>query len=134
MRNILACFALAALAATLPVSFAATPALANYSCEPGQPNCTPMPGPNTKPDPVQWPQIACRVPGQRDTVSDDLRFRNIGDVVIAAGTAVIWQLKQTGEHGSFFLAHDLPVGAEIDDADILKAGLPADTRCLSRLA
>ncbi|MBI4921812.1 MAG: hypothetical protein HY834_08680 [Devosia nanyangense] len=136
MHKILPCLLGAALAATLPVSFAAftvTPALANYSCEPGQPNCVPM-GVNTKPTPTPWPEIACRVAGDPEALPDDLRFRNIGDVVIKAGSAVIWQLKQTGEHGTFHLEHDLLVGADIDDVDILKAGVPANTRCLSRLA
>lgn len=125
---------LAMLAFSHPIALLPGPALANYSCEPGQPNCTPMGGNgggggSTTP----WPQISCRVDGQPRSLPDDLRFRNIGDVVIAGGTIVQWQIKQTGERGSFTLPRDLLVGAEIDDVDVLRTGLPPRTPCLVRL-
>lgn len=124
------------LATGLPTALIATPVLANYSCEPGQPNCIPMDqiGKSSNPLKTPWPEIACRVPGESSAVADDLRFTNVGDVLIPGGTQVFWQLKQTGEKGSFLLKRDLPVGADIDDADVLEAALPGKTRCLSRLA
>jgi hypothetical protein len=131
-RLLITAFAATLLATGLPTAFTATPSLAQYSCEPGQPNCVPI-GKSSGTHKTPWPQIACRVPGESSEVADDLRFTNIGDVLIPGGTAVFWHLKQTGEHGSFLLKRDLPVGAEIDDADVLNAGLPGKTRCLSRL-
>lgn len=121
------------LASSLPLPIVSTPVLANYSCEPGQVGCKPQ-GPDSHSQPVPWPQIACLVAGDPEALPDDLRFRNIGDVTIPAGTRVLWLVKQTGEHGTFILANDLLAGAEIDDADALKAGLPPRTHCLSRLA
>ena len=121
-----------AAAIALPLPAAVTPALANHSCEPGQPNCTPGHG-SGQSHKTPWPEIACRIPGDAADKANDLRFTNIGDVVIPGGTPIFWQLKQTGEHGSFSLQRDLPVGAEIDAADILNAALPGKTRCLSRL-
>ena len=133
----------AALAMSLMAPLLATPALANYSCEPGQPNCDPMPSPdlpqpdqpsNNQPHKEQWLAIACRVAGDPEARPNDLRFTNVGDVLIPAGTRVFWLLKQTGEHGSFLIGRDLPVGADVPDLDVLRAGLPPNTRCLSRLA
>ena len=66
--------------------------------------------------------------------ADDLRFTNVGDVLIPGGTAVFWQLRQTGERGTFTLKHDLPVGAAVTDADVLGQTVPGKTRCVSRLA
>jgi hypothetical protein len=111
-----------------------TPALANYSCEPGQPNCTPMDTTTKSPYESDFLLIACRVAGDPAALPDDLRFRNVGDATIPAGSRVLWQMKQTGEHGTFLISRDLPVGADVDDVDVLRAGLPAKTRCLSRLA
>ena len=122
------------LATSLPVVFTATPSLAQKSCEPGQPNCVPMDQIGKGSHKTPWPEIACRVPGDSSEIADDLRFTNVGDVVIPGGTEVFWHLKQTGERGSFLLKRDLPVGADIDDTNVLKTGLPGKTRCLSRLA
>lgn len=124
-----------AMAIALPVpAVTITPALANYSCEPGQPNCIPMDqiGKQQSHD-TPWPEIACRIPGDKNVDSDDLRFTNVGDVLIPGGTRIYWHLMQTGEHGNFVLPQDLPVMAEIDDADILEGALPGRTRCRSRL-
>jgi hypothetical protein len=124
------------LASGLPLTLTATPAVANYSCEPGQPNCIPMDqiGKSNGPHRIPWPQIACRVPGTAAETADDLRFTNVGDVLIPGGTAVFWQVRQTGERGTFTLRHDLPVGAAVTDADVLGQTVPGKTRCVSRLA
>jgi len=36
--------------------------------------------------------------------------RNIGDAKIRQGTQVVWQIRETGEHGSFFVPLDLLAG------------------------
>lgn len=126
-------FALAVLAAT---SFAVpagsvSVAHANYSCEPGQPNCTPMgQGDHATP----WPQIACRAWGDPEALPDDLKFTNVGDVLIKAGSLVFWQMLKTGDSAWFSVPYDLPPGGSVNAADLLSQGVPENTRCLSRLA
>lgn len=107
-------------------------AKANYSCEPGQPNCTPMgQGGDHK---TPWPQIACRAQGEPEARPDDLKFTNVGDVLIEAGSLVFWQMLKTGDSAWFTIPFDLPPGASVAAADLLSEGVPENTRCLSRLA
>jgi hypothetical protein len=64
---------------------------------------------------------------------DDLKFRNIGDLTIPAGTRVYWLVAETREYGWFVLPEDLPVGKSIPEADVLAAGLPVTDHCHSRV-
>lgn len=84
-----------------------------------------------------WLKIACRVAalpaGSAETVSDDLRFRNIGSVPIPPHTPILWQVKQLNQSGTLALTRELLPGEDIDAQDVLSAGLPPDTRCLVRV-
>lgn len=91
-------------AAALATPILPTPALANYSCEPGQPNCVPMDQYGNKKKHGER-RIACRVDGEPVASPDDLRFRNVGTMTIAAGTLVKWSLPHTGESGVHDPAH-----------------------------
>ncbi len=74
--------------------------------------------------------IACRI---ATDPSDDLRFRNIGDLVIPAGTRVEWMVKESGDHGVFLLPSDLPPGKELSAIDVLKLALPKSDHCYSKV-
>jgi hypothetical protein len=78
--------------------------------------------------------IACRVSGDPKLLPDDLKFRNIGDAKIPQGTRVVWQIKETGEHGSFFVPLDLQPGDEVPDLAALAAGIPKTNHCFSNIA
>jgi hypothetical protein len=123
---------------------AACIAVANFCPPPppppggGNPNNPGNPGdPFIPPGPAVERQlnilIACRVSGTPDALPDDLKFRNIGDKTIPAATRVYWAVKETGEYGYFALPQDLPVGKSVPDNDVLKAGLPTQDHCLSKI-
>ena len=76
--------------------------------------------------------IACKVPKQDEATN--ILVRNIGDKTIPSGTPVTWYVKTTGQGGQFLLPADLPVGHELTADDLLKLGVPADTKCYSKLA
>ena len=78
---------------------------------------------------IPKPLIACRTV----TAETTLRFRNIGKILIKAGTPVSWQVKATRGHGIFALPRDLRPGESLSDAELLKVGAPADARCLSQI-
>jgi len=77
--------------------------------------------------------IACRVSGTPEHLPNDLRFRNIGDLTIPAGTRVYWLISETQDHGFFVLPQDLPVGKSVSDLDVLPQGLPTDDHCFSKI-
>lgn len=77
--------------------------------------------------------ISCRVPGTPEDLPNDLKFRNIGDVTIPAGTQVYWIVSETKDHGLFVVPQDLPVGKSISDLDVLPRGLPTTDHCLSKI-
>lgn len=77
--------------------------------------------------------IACRVSGTPETRPNDLKFRNIGDITIPAGTRIYWLITETKDHGFFVLPQDLPVGKTISDLDVLPQGLPTQDHCLSKI-
>jgi hypothetical protein len=77
--------------------------------------------------------VACRIGGTPEALPNDLRFRNIGDLAIPAGTRIYWVIGETKEHGWFVLPQELPVGKSISDPDVLKKGLPTDDHCLSKI-
>ena len=60
--------------------------------------------------------------------------RNIGDAKIRQGTQVVWQIRETGEHGSFFVPLDLLPGDEVPDLAALAAGIPKTNHCFSNIA
>jgi hypothetical protein len=74
-------------------------------------------------------KISCNVPPGGETTS--VRFRNVGQKTIPAGTPVKWSVKAQG--GEFSLPQNLPVGAELTAADLLKLGVPGSASCQSRL-
>ena len=76
--------------------------------------------------------ISCRVPADEETTTN-VRFRNIGTKEIPGGTLVYWQVGKTTQTGTFPLPHDLAVGGELTQADLLKLGVPTKTACLSKL-
>jgi len=87
------------------------------------------PGMNMGRDRNPTPLIACKIiKGQ-----PDLAFRNIGDVVIPAGTGIMWQVPETGERGTYFIAEDIEPGHELNDGGVLAAILDKTHHCLSRL-
>jgi hypothetical protein len=77
--------------------------------------------------------IACRVSGTPEGLPNDLKFRNIGDRTIPAGTRVYWMISETKEHGWFVLPQDLLVGKSILQPDVLAAGLPTTDHCYSKI-
>ncbi len=121
---------LAAPALLTPAVLLPPPALANYSCEPGQPNCVPM-DQYGKAKPKDR-KIQCRVAGEPEALPDDLRFRNIGSATISAGTFVLWSLPHTGESGEFMIPRSLPPGASVPELDALLKGLEPNTPCKVR--
>lgn len=76
--------------------------------------------------------ISCRVPKGSDQTTA-IVFRNIGQKTIPVGTPVTWYVSDTGQGGQFVLPGDLRVGQELNAADLLKLGVPADAHCLSKL-
>lgn len=77
--------------------------------------------------------ISCRVWGEPVAMPDDLKFRNIGDLTIPAGTRVYWMIKESGDHGYFSVPVDLQPGDVVFDRDVLKHGLPTDVHCYSKI-
>lgn len=77
--------------------------------------------------------ISCRVPGTPEDLPNDLKFRNIGDITIPAGSQVYWIAGETQDHGYFVLQQDLPFGQSISDLDVLPRGLPTTDHCLSKI-
>jgi hypothetical protein len=145
-------FGLIVLSNILPLI--ATPAQAaicntDHKCPPpitipGVPDDKPHDGPGSPGDPYIPPDftvadvnknmlIACRVAGTPDDLPNDLKFRNIGDITIPAGTRVYWLISETQAHGFFVLPQDLPVGKSIMDLDVLPQGLPTGDHCLSKI-
>jgi len=84
-------------------------------------------------DVVKTMLISCRISGTPEAQPNDLKFRNIGDITIPAGTQVYWTVTETGDHGIFALPQDLPVGKAISDLDVLPNGLPTADHCLSKI-
>ncbi len=144
-RTVLSLLTLAALlapmATSLPVDAKPTPPSthpcdANTDCKP--PKNPGNPGQPDNPDPgVQvstLPLIDCRVPRSPADATDDVFFRNIGNVEIPAGTRVYWVVKETGDHGYYFLTADLLPGKELIDANALHAPAdPAIDHCRSQI-
>ena len=77
--------------------------------------------------------ISCRVPGTPEDLPNDLKFRNIGDITVPAGSQVYWIAGETQDHGYFVLQQDLPFGKSISDLDVLPLGLPTTDQCLSKI-
>lgn len=100
---------------------------------PGSPGDPYIPPDFTVAEVVKTMLISCRVAGTPDDLPNDLKFRNIGDITIPAGTRVYWLISETQDHGYFVLPQDLPVGKSISDLDILPQGLPTDDHCLSKI-
>lgn len=84
-------------------------------------------GPPPGPKPLL---VACRT----DSGEPDLKFRNIGEVLIPKGSKVTWAVKESGEHGVFVLPSDLSPGQALSEADVLRLGLPAYDHCFSKVA
>jgi hypothetical protein len=107
--------------------------------DPGEPNNPGSPGdPYIPPDffvadIVKNMLIACRVSGTPEDLPNDLKFRNIGDLTIPAGTRIYWTVKESGDHGYFVLPTDLPVGESVNDLDVLLTGLPKTDHCYSKI-
>jgi len=74
--------------------------------------------------------VACRT----DSEQPDLRFRNVGEVLIPKGSRVNWAVKESGEHGVFVLPADLGPGQALSDSDALRLRLPAYDHCFSKVA
>jgi hypothetical protein len=100
---------------------------------PGSPGDPFIPPDFTTADIVKNMLIACRVAGTPEDLPNDLKFRNIGDITIPAGTRVYWIISETQDHGYFVLPQDLPVGKSVNDLDVLPQGLPTDDHCLSKI-
>jgi hypothetical protein len=76
-------------------------------------------------------KISCKVPRGAETTS--VLFRNVGQKTIPAGTSVTWSVKAANQSGEFSLPENLPAGAELTAADLLKSGVPGSASCQSRL-
>jgi hypothetical protein len=98
---------------------------------PGSPGSSYVPPPLNfgKSADTRKPLISCRT----ITTETSVRFRNIGQILIKAGTPISWQVKATSAHGVFSLPRDLKPGETLSGAELLKAGAPADARCLSQI-
>ena len=100
---------------------------------PGSPGDPYIPPDSFVADVVKNMLIACRVSGTPAGLPNDIKFRNIGDLTIPSATRIYWMVKETGEHGTFALPADLPVGETVTDADVLAAGLPTTDHCYSKI-
>lgn len=119
-----------------PAHAGGIPCTAGPLCGGGNPN-DPEPGkpPHHDPEPDVIPTnvmiIDCHVSGDPVALPDDLKFRNIGSMVIPAGTRVYWLVKATGDHGFYYPPTDILPGKELPDLNVLKAGALTRDNCRS---
>jgi hypothetical protein len=72
--------------------------------------------------------IACRTRNGQPIV----RFSNAGSRTIPEGARVVWQVADTGDHGSFLLPKEIKVGGALS-VRLLRAEADADSHCVSKL-
>jgi hypothetical protein len=72
--------------------------------------------------------IACKTRNGQSIV----RFDNAGSRTIPEGSRVVWQVADTGDHGSFLLPKDIKVGGALS-VRLLRSEADADSHCVSKL-
>jgi hypothetical protein len=82
----------------------------------------------TAPAPVP-PRLSCVVQGTPVEFPDDILLRNIGSVVISAGTKIHWSIPGTTRQGNYTFAENLAVGASKMLPGVLPGGHPAGVAC-----
>ena len=77
--------------------------------------------------------LGCEVAGTPSEFPDDLYIVNEGNVPLAAGTRIKWQVKSSGLRGAFALNTDIAVGSAFKASGILDGGVEPGVPCTAKV-